>query len=413
MWQWDQGRLAYFQFDALRQMSVFAMSHDFVVASREELETATGLPFTAGPNKPWRNFARVLKRCLLVSELGPGRRKHSVPTKVADLLSRPGAITCDEYFHFFARAFTEPSPASLDWIPNAHYRFPLLFTLRYLLAKRAILHEPVTSLEEILGAYEQTGFVGDESDDAFIQVVGRHRRFRAAGQRAVAREDPRQARESIQVLSSQISYLRFEQVGSASSGGLKFRIILSLDAPRAMSFFQSLRPVQGPTAPDSESEIRRLADHFSAESDRGFEEYLDAAANDVVQSGFVEGTRVKKTHLVIERNSGLRRAFFDSNPTLVCDVCSLDTEATYPWAGRVLDLHHLLPLSSGIHIRVNERRDTTFEDLVPVCPSCHRAIHRFYDRWLKGAGLADFPDKKQARVVYGNLKAGFNGAVHV
>jgi hypothetical protein len=411
MWHWDQGRLAYFQFDALRQMSAFAMRHDFVAAGREELEAATGLPFTAGPNKPWRNYARVLKRCLLVSELGPGKRKTAVPTRVADLLSRPGAITCDEYFQFFARAYTEPSPASFGWSPNVNYRFPLLFTLKYLLAKRAILHEAVTSLDEILGAYELTGFVGDESDEAFIEAVGRHHEFEDAGRNAVAREDPRQARESIQVIS-QISYLHFEQVSGASSGDLGFRISLSLDAPHAMSFFRSLRPIQGPTAADSESEIKRLADHLSAGSDRGFEEYLDAAANDLVESGFVEGNRVKKTHLVIERNSGLRRAFFDSHPTPLCDVCSLDTEATYPWAGRVLDLHHLLPLSSGIHIRVNERQDTTFEDLVPVCPSCHRAIHRFYDRWLREEGLIDFPDRNQARVVYGNLKAGFSGAVH-
>ena len=412
MWHWDQGRLAYFQFDALRQISVFAMTHNFVAAGREELEAATGLPFTAGPNRPWRNYARVLKRCLLVSEQGTGTRKPAVPTTVADLLSRPGAITCDEYFQFFARAFTEPSPASLDWRPNVDYRFPLLFTLRYLLAKRAILHEPVTSLDEILGAYEQTGFVGDELDEAFIEAVGRHQEFQDAGRNAAAREDPRQARESIQVIS-QISYLHFEQFGSASSGDLGFRIILSLDAPRAMSFLRSLRPIPGPTAPDRESEIRRLAGHLSVRPDRNFEEYLDTAANDVVESGFAEGNRIKKTHLVIERNSGLRRAFFDSHPTPLCDVCSLDTEATYPWAGRILDLHHLLPLSSGVHIRVNERRDTTFEDLVPVCPTCHRAIHRFYDRWLRDSGLVDFPNKSQARIVYGNLKAGFNGAVHV
>ena len=412
MWHWDQGRLGYFQFDALRQISAFAMTHDFVAASREDIEAATGLPFTAGPNKPWRNYARVLKRCLLVSEHGPSRRKIAVPTKVAELLSRPGTVTCDEYFQFFARVFTEPSPASLDWSPGVRYRFPLLFTLRYLLAKRAVLHEPITSLEEILGAYERTGFVGDEPDEAFIEVVGRQEEFEEAGRRAVAQEDPRQARESIQVIS-QISYLHFVQIVRPGSGAPGFRIILSLDAPHAMSFLGSLRPIQGPMAADRESEIRRLADHFSAGPDRGFEEYLDSAANDVVESGFIEGNRVKKTHLVIERNSGLRKAFFDSRPTPLCDVCSLNTEATYPWAGRVLDLHHLLPLSSGVHIRVSEKLDTTFEDIVPVCPSCHRAIHRFYDRWLREAGMLDFPDRNQAKLVYGNLKAEFSGAVHV
>jgi hypothetical protein len=49
---------------------------------------------------------------------------------------------------------------------------------------------------------------------------------------------------------------------------------------------------------------------------------------------------------------------------------------------------------------------------VPVCPSCHRAVHRYYDQWLSKEGLLDFPNEIQARVVYGDLKAGFRGAVH-
>jgi len=80
-----------------------------------------------------------------------------------------------------------------------------------------------------------------------------------------------------------------------------------------------------------------------------------------------------------------------------------------PWAKRVLDLHHLLPLSSGIQVK---KFSTTLDDLVPVCPSCHRAVHRYYDQWLSKEGLLDFPNEIQARVVYGDLKAGFRGAVH-
>jgi predicted HNH restriction endonuclease len=143
--------------------------------------------------------------------------------------------------------------------------------------------------------------------------------------------------------------------------------------------------------------------------DEIFADYLNAAANDVIQSGFVEGNRVKKTHLVIERNNRLRQAYFHTHPSPHCDVCSLDTRATYPWANRILDLHHLLPLSSGIQVK---KSSTTFDDLVPVCPSCHRAIRRFYDQWLCREGLEDFPNETQARVVYRDLKAGFRGAVH-
>jgi hypothetical protein len=393
MWRWDQGHLAYFQFDALRQMSAFAVRRDFKVAGRTELKAETGLDFAAPfTHSPWRNYSRVLKLCLLVCEVG----ENAHPTRVAQLLASPGSVTCDEYLHFLARAFTDPSPALEGWDPQSRFRYPLLFTLKYLLFKRAVLREPVSTLDEIFGAYKQTGFVGDESDAAFIDAVGRHKRFEAVGGNAT--DDIRQARESLKVIS-QISYMHLE----------RSNVFLSLDAPSALSILQSLRPIHGPRENDREAELRRLAGQFRVGEDESFVDYLNAAANDVVQSGFVEGNKIKKTHLVIERNNRLRLAFFNSHPSSLCDVCSLDTKATYPWAKRVLDLHHLLPLSSGIQVK---KSSTSFDDLVPVCPSCHRAIHRFYDQWLSREGLEDFPNELQARVVYRDLKAGFRGAVH-
>jgi hypothetical protein len=393
MWRWDQGHLAYFQFDALRQISAFAISHDFKAARRTELEAHTGLAFAAPTtHSPWRNYSRALKLCLLVSEVGEVVR----PTRVALLLAAPGSVTCDEYLHFIARAFTDPSPALDGWKPTAHRRYPLLFALRYILTKGAILHEPVTTLAEIFAAYKLTEFTGGESEAAFIEAVGRHKRFGIAGQNL--QEDCRQARESLKVIS-QLSYLH---LGKSS-------LMLPLDAASILPILRGLRPIQGPRASDREAELRRLADLFRVGKDETFVDYLNTAANDVVQSGFLEGTKVKKTHLVIERNQSLRKAFFDSNPSPLCDMCALDTNATYPWAKRVLDLHHLLPLSSGIQVK---KSSTTLDDLVPVCPSCHRAIHRFYDQWLSKEGLADFPNEILAKGVYRDLKVGFHGAVH-
>lgn len=393
MWRWDQGHLPYFQFDALRQISAFVVIRDFKTAGRAELSAETGLDFAAPPtHSPWRNYSRVLKLCLLVSEVGEVAR----PTPIAHLLATPGSVTCDEYLHFLVRAFTDPSPALEGWDPHVRCRFPLLFTLRYLLVKRAVLHESVSTLAEIFGAYLQTGFSGDESEAEFTDIARQHKRFESAGLGLT--NDVRQARESLKVIS-QLSYLHLE----------KFRIVLSLSAPSALSILKGFRPVEGPKAENREDELRRLADMFRVSENTVFVDYLNSAANDVIQSGFVEGNKVKKTHLVIERNAGLRQAFFDSHPTVLCDVCSLDTKATYPWAKRVLDLHHLLPLSSGIQVK---RWGTTFADLVPVCPSCHRAIHRYYDQWLSTRGLNDFETEHQARVVYCALKEGFRGAVH-
>ena len=381
------------------------MNHDLRAASRQEIAAGTGLSF-AGPytHTPWRQYSRALKRCLLVSEVGPGIRTIAVPTPVAELLSRPGSITCDEYFHFLARTFTEPSPAMESWDPNAQFRYPLLFALKYLLAKRAISPIPVSTLAEIIGAYRQTGFTGDEDDASFIGVVGTDEIYGEMC-RSLPKDSRRQARESLQVIC-QISYLHLESSN----------VIVSLDPEDAQAVFADLAPVGGPRAADRESEIRRLADLFRDGATEDFFDYPNTVINDAVLSGFLEGSKVKRTHITIERNQGLRAAFFAVRPTALCDVCALDTAATYPWAVRVLDLHHLLPLSSGTRVvslgTSGRLARTTFDDLVPVCPSCHRAIHWFYDSWLSNSGLSDFPNEICARDAYRDLKAEFHGAIH-
>jgi hypothetical protein len=394
MWHWDQGRLPYFQFDVLRRISVYVASHNFKAATHQELRDEIGLSFAPLDYSPWRNYSRVLKLCLLVSEDAGIAR----PTPVAQLLSNPGLVTCDEYLHFLARAFTEPSPALQGWVPNRAFRYPLLLTLKYLLAKRAISHDPVSTLDEIIGAFRQTGFVGDETDAQFAVIIGSEEQYGDAG-RASPDNLRRQARESLKVIS-QISYMHLE----ASN------VIVSLAADDAHSIFADLLPVTGPREPDRESELRRLAELFRDGANEDFYDYPNTVEDDAVRSGFLEGSKVKRTHITIERNQGLRAAYFAAHDTRLCDVCSLDTAATYPWTERVLDLHHLLPLCSGTRV---EERGTTFEDLVPVCPSCHRAVHRFYDRWLNSEGLRDFSSEQQARFVYRELKGQFRGAIHV
>src|SRR5688572_25165389 len=132
MWHWDQGRLEYFQFDTLRRIAEFVINHDFKTADRDFLQQEISLAFKApGTHTPWRNYSRVLKHCLLVAEINGIAR----PTPVAQILSQPGIVTSDEYFHFLVEASTEPSPALQDWTPDAEFRYPLLFALKYLLTK--------------------------------------------------------------------------------------------------------------------------------------------------------------------------------------------------------------------------------------------------------------------------------------
>jgi HNH endonuclease len=394
MWHWDQGHLAYFDFDALKRISEFVIKHDFKAATKASLVASTGLSFAApATHSHWRQYSRALKLSFLVSEIGD----DVVSTPVAAILARPGAVICDEYLYFLVRATTDPSPALTGWTPDANFRYPLLFALKYLLTKVAIGQDEPTSINELIGAYVKTGFVGDEDDAKFIGAVSNNDDFEAFG-KAIADDPRRQGRESLKVMS-QFSFLQVRAN----------KIIVSLAKEDAASIFEDATAIIGPRASDSEAEIRRLANLFKGGSTSDIFEYPNTTVSDLTASGFNEGTKVKKTHLVIERNSRLRRDFFALNTSAKCDVCAVDTKKTYPWTERVLDVHHLLPLSSGTRVT---GQSTTFDDLVPVCPNCHRAIHRYYDWWLKEKKQLDFLGRDEARAVYDLVKTTFPGIAY-
>lgn len=378
MWRFDQGRIEYFQFDEIRKIAKFAVGSDLQSVKHKPLIEATGLPFRPVTSSylPWRNYGRVFKTAMLVASIDGVAR----PTKVAHLLATDGSVTSDDYFHFLAQTFTDPHPSFQEWSPTDNPRFPLLFSIKFLLA-RAALGEPVVTYPEIVGAYSKSGFTGDEDQTAFLTLAGKTWSHSA---------DHRQARESIQIIS-QISYL------SATSTD----VTVSLDAEDARDVFEGLSPVRGEQENDSEREIMRLADLYEgavADLDLGFSKTV---LDEIVEAGFAEGTRVERTHIVLERNTAVRSAFFSKHPTTSCDFCERDTAAEYPWADRVLDIHHVLPLCSGTR---SSGKGTSLGDLVAVCPTCHRAVHRYYAKWLKAAGRKDFEDANEARAVYDAAK---------
>ena len=379
--------MGYFQYDVLREVSRFVTTHQWSGNDSTLIRSETGQSFSAPvTHSAWRNYKRIFKLCLLFSE----KDGVAIPTPVAQILAQSGAVTCDEYLHFLVEATTDPSPALTGWkvvAAGQPVRHPLCFALKYLLAKVAGLNEPVTPIYEVIGAYIDSGFSGAEDDTAFLNLMHKRATYEQIGRNA----DPRQARESIKFIS-QISYLH-------SDGS---NIIMSLSQEDAMNIFQDIQPISGPYGADGELEIQRLAALFKDGSEHDFFDYKNTIISDVLESGFSEGSKVKKTHIVIERNSKLRTLFFDRKPTTICDACSMDTKKKYPWVERVLDLHHILPLSSGT--RVDSRTGTMLDDLVSVCPTCHRAIHRFYDGHLKTETRKDFLNEKEARDIYAQAK---------
>ncbi len=390
MWKWDQGRIQYFQYDALRSVANFVVENDLKNSDPRLIRQKTGLEFSAPSTySPWRNYSRIYKLCLLVSE----QNGIAVPTDVAKILSQSGTVTCDEYIHFLVEATTDPAPGLSDWDKidvQKPIRSPLCFVLKYLLAKAAGLNEYITPINEILGAYKSSGFFGGESDEQYLRLMPNRDTY----PNFIGNINTRQAKESIKVIS-QISYLY--NTGKD--------IVVSLNKDDAHEIFLDINPISTIRKIDGNSEILHLASLFKNGSNHDFFEYKRTVISDVIESGFKEGSKVKKTHIVIERNAKLRGRFFEKFPSAVCDACSIDTKKKYPWVKRVLDLHHILPLSSGTRV---DSRGTMLDDLAPVCPTCHRAIHRFYDNYLKSNSKEDFSTQNEAQEIYVKAKKNIN-----
>ena len=383
MWNWEQGRLHYFQYDELRIVSRFAVSNDLRNTPAQIIRTETGLDFPPNEYSPWRNYARVYKLCLVASDID----NVAVPTDVARILAMDGAVTCDEYVHFLVEATTSPSPALSTWTHNARIRHPLCFSLKYILAKIAVHDNHFSTINEIIGAYVRSDFDGGEPVEDFVALLDRGEDYDAVIASYRQSDLIRQARESIKFIC-QLSYLHT----------YRNQIIATLSQSDAASIFEEIAPLGGAPLPDRDEEIQRLAAHFKDGSVHDFFDYPPTTTSEVSHSGFEEGRRVQRSHIVIERNSQLRNLFYSTRPTATCQACEIDTHAKYPWTERVLDIHHLLPLSSGT--RVDARAGTILEDLIAICPTCHRSDHRYYDRHLQNAGKGDFSDKAEALRIY-------------
>ncbi len=386
MWRWDQGHLPYFQFDTIRRLSELVVASDFKTYDKNDLFNYTGLEFRApATHTPWRNYARVIKLCLLAYE----NNNRILPTRLANLISQPGRVTCDEYFHFLVRAFTDSSPAFGNWKPPDNPRYPLLFSLKYVLSKYIVSGLPAT-IAEIIGAYLSSGYSGDETDEEFIRISQPLNTNEQATGNIQHEDEYRQAAESIRVIS-QISYLTI----------VSNSVLISLDAADAREIFDSLNPIIGPFSNNRNTEIERLASLYACAVDDVNLDYKNTSLDETISSGFIEGGKIERTHITIERNKNLINEFFRLKPTSICDLCGNDTSRMYPWTDRIIDLHHILPLSSGTRA---EAHGTSLDDLVAICPSCHRAVHRFYHTWLTQNNKRDFDNKDESVMVYGSIR---------
>ena len=55
-----------------------------------------------------------------------------------------------------------------------------------------------------------------------------------------------------------------------------------------------------------------------------------------------------------------------------CCVCGTIPEDKYPGLTGIIEVHHIEPVSTLLAPKIYDPRT----DLIPLCPTCHRAIHR-------------------------------------
>jgi len=84
----------------------------------------------------------------------------------------------------------------------------------------------------------------------------------------------------------------------------------------------------------------------------------------------LDGAISRTTIIRRERNARNRLLCFRLHG-YKCAICDLDPGDFYGRAGRILEVHHLQPLSIIDSPRIYDPKT----DLVPLCPNCHKAVH--------------------------------------
>ncbi len=386
-WRWDQGRLDYFLYEnVVRTARVLAGLDGVPLDGRDDLLRAplmqgVELPFAPSHYKVWRNYARVFACSMLATQVN---HRLVVTDLCRRLANAETAYSPDQYLNFVFSRFTLPFPAFDDYNANIAPSFPFVATLKY------VFSHPNTgaTLSDVFSYVIGNGCTGREDLSFYLSL-------QPTGRKPIGDEE-RQVREMM-VFMGQTSYLKWMN-----------RRLLP-DTSDVHEILKVTTPaVLGPRKPLGAEEFLSLT---SLNSDLVLRR-LDITMRDreVPLQGFEEGRRVFKTHGRIERSPLVRRAYFKEHPDLICDTCRLNVRTVYPWTENLLELHHVLPLSASINVNGTT---TVLDDLVPLCPSCHKGIHAFYrvkfDEW----GIQDFGSKKMAHDVYAMAKEQIERSVKV
>lgn len=376
-WRWDQGRLDYFLYENILRMARVLVTLDGVPLNTREdllrvpLEQGVELPFSPRHYKVWRNYARVFACSMLATQINHRLVVTDLCRRLAD---NETTYSPDQYLNFVFSRFTLPFPAFDDYNPNIAPSFPFVAILKFVFS-----HPNGATLEDVFTYVIGNGCTGREEMASYVSLPKTNRK--------PIGDEERQVREMM-VFMGQTSYLKWIDRRLLPDTS-DVRAILKATIPREIGSRKLFGADEflALTALNSDLVLRRLD--------------VDMSDRDVPVAAFEEGRRVFRTHGRIERSPLVRRAYFKIHPELVCDTCRMNVHTVYPWTDNLLELHHVLPLSASINVNGTT---TVLDDLVPLCPSCHKGIHAFYrvkfDEW----GIQDFGSKKMAHDVYAMAK---------
>lgn len=375
-WRWDQGRVLYFQFDVLKEIARVLVKYagkninDNQIASdlKQDLITSSGLPFLPYNYKVNRNYSRVFQCALLATT--KGRNGELIVSDICKELAGENSRfeSADDYLFEVINRFRFPFPAFQEYQNVGTYIYPFCAIIKFLIAQKIAGKEPNLTIQEI-GEY----IIGNQCTG--LEDIDFYKNLHPTSYNLTG-DSIRQVREMV-IFIGQLSFLKiFDR-----------RIFLDIlgEEDAKVLLTQLIKPAQKEQYEDKVEEFLSLTSikHsiiISGQASLVSTSGISLPNTDVSDIEFVEGQRKRVHHLRIERSPMLRRIYIQLHPEPICDACKSNIKERYPWTDYMLDLHHLLPLSSVVRTL---ETGTSLSDMVGLCPSCHRAIHSYYSKWLK------------------------------
>lgn len=321
-----------------------------------------------------RNYSRVFQCAFLANFIG---KKLVVTDICRDLASDNGAQkSVDDYLFHYISKFRFPFPAFDNYNAMEERVYPFCAIIKFLLSQTEPGKEGKMSLDDIFYYIIANHCTGYEDIDFYKNLLPLSYTYTDTQRR--------QLREMV-IFISQLSILKVYD-------GYLYLDILD-DSARNEVLTKFLKPENRIPKADRIEEFYEMASISQEIVRPGFEMF----ASDPADIEFMEGDRKRGEHFRVERSGLLRKYYRQMNPVPHCCACGMDMKILYPWTEYLLEIHHLLPLSSTIAI---SSKGTSLADIVGLCPSCHRAVHMYYREWLKANHQSDFKSKQEAHNVF-------------